>query len=97
MKLFDFDGTRKEFEIKEDEIKYMLVAIVSGAEIVEIYYKDGSVELIDVSKESRLVSLFDTFYLVEKKNLNKFIKAEVDSIDAETRKKEFERLCAKTS
>ena len=97
MRLFDFDGTRRYFEVDEKDIKYIIVAIVSDSEVVKIYYKCGNIETIETCKESTILSLFDDFYLVEKKDLRKFIQAETNTVDAWTRKEEFERLCAKTS
>ena len=97
MRLFDFDGTRRYYEVDEEDIKYILVAIVSGGEVIKIYYKDGNIETIDACREPTILSLFDDFYLVEMKDLKKFIQAETNTIDAEARKEEFERLCKKKS
>lgn len=97
IKLINYDGTRTTINTCEKEIKYLLVVIVTGDEVVYTYYKDGTKEEYDSNIDgNRSINFFDDVYIVEKKDIKKFISAEINAIDAYARKEEFE-LCKKVS
>lgn len=76
--IYDYDNQPKEIDTGNKEIKIICVTVISGDEIITIYYTDGSSESYD-SSENRHIDYFDDSYMVFQKDLSKWIKSANDA------------------
>ena len=77
--IYDYDNKPHEVELKDDAIKYIMVTVISGDEVIEVYYKDGSCEKFD-SSNNRQIDYFDGVYLVSEEDIKKWLNFEFSGI-----------------
>lgn len=65
--IYDYSGKAKNVELK-NEVKRMSIRILSGDEILEVEYVDGTFEEFD-SCDFRDMNFFDGFYFLNEKIL----------------------------
>lgn len=76
--IYDYDNQAKEIDTGNKEINFINVIILSGDEVITIYYSDGTFENYD-SSENRLTNYFDGSYVVSKENLAKWLESGNDT------------------
>lgn len=64
MKLFDYEGGLTERVINLDEVKRIDIDVISGDELADIQWKDGSRNTCYDSSNSRVIDYFDWSYPV---------------------------------
>ena len=77
--LVDYQGTRKEFELK-DIPKEIFIYVITGDEVTHIIYEDGSTDDFDTS-DCRHINYYDGEYALPVEKLEEFNKLEGDSYD----------------
>lgn len=76
--IYDYNNQPKEIDTGDKEINLIDVKVISGDEVITIYYTNGTFESYDNS-EDRCISYFDDSYIVFKKDLSKWIKSANDT------------------
>lgn len=72
VKIYDFQSEAVKIEIPDKEICGISVAVLSGDEVVEFEFMDGTVIHEDSSK-TRLHNFYDGSYFVEGENIEKWL------------------------
>ena len=63
IKILDYESRPKEVDVGElKDIRKMKVNVVSGDEILNVTYKDGSEKIFDSSDDDRIIGFFDGDY-----------------------------------
>ena len=73
--IYDYADRPVEIELKDDRITKIFVKILSGDEVIEVYYKDGSCEKFDSSND-RTIDYFDGTYIVSKDKVQQWLNFE---------------------
>lgn len=76
--IYDYDNKPKEIDTGNKEINFINVIILTGDEVITIYYSDGTFENYD-SSEDRITDYFDDSYVVSKENLSKWLESANDT------------------
>lgn len=76
--IYDYDNQPKEIDTGNKEINFINVIILTGDEVITIYYSDGTFENYDSSKD-RITDYFDDSYVVSKENLAKWLESANDT------------------
>lgn len=72
MKIYDYDNKFSEVDTNNKEIDRIHVTILSGDELVTVYFSDGTKISAD-SSDCRIHSFYDGEYDVEKSKVNDWI------------------------
>ena len=70
--IYDYSDKKKEITLPDKEISRIFVAIFSGDETGHVEFVDGTTMYFDAST-SRFMSFYDGQYVVEGKNIEKWI------------------------
>lgn len=76
--IYDYNNQPKEIDTGNKEIDIINVTVISGDEVITIYYTDGTSESFD-SSEDRRINYFDDSYIIFQKDLSKWIKSANDT------------------
>ena len=71
--IYDCYGRDTEIKIRESEVRFLIVKVLSGDEVVTAYYEDGKREDFD-SSISRVINHFEGEYFVDKKDIEAWAK-----------------------
>ena len=71
IKIYNYCNEVVEIDVVK-EIKEIFVEVVSGDEIINIEYEDGSYEFFDSSHNSRLMNFDDGCYTIKKDKINEW-------------------------
>ena len=71
--IYDCYGRATEIKIRESEVRFLIVKVLSGDEVVTAYYEDGKREDFD-SSYNRVINYFDGDYSVDKKDIEAWAK-----------------------
>lgn len=66
LNIYGFDNTKFNYEIDFEKVKYLIVSVISGDEIVDVYFNTGEKSTFDPMFSKRICDSFDGTYLVEK-------------------------------
>lgn len=77
IKIYDYANRETEINTKED-IEKIEVIVISGDEIIKIFFLDGTFEKFDSSK-SRIINYFDGEYTIETEKIDKWINFNFNS------------------
>lgn len=72
LRIYDYKNRAKDIELPDKEIQTIEVTVLSGDEVVEVTFKDGSVEEYD-SSDSRLMDFYDGSYEVAEDMIKKWM------------------------
>lgn len=70
--IYDYDNKPCEIELQDKKIVNILVVLLSGDELIKVYYEDGSFEEFD-SSDRRCDDFFDGVYLVTGNKLQEWL------------------------
>ena len=72
LRIYEYKNRAKDIELPDKEIQTIDVTVLSGDEVVEVTFKDGSVEEYD-SSDSRLIDYYDGSYEVAEDIIEKWM------------------------
>ena len=75
-KIYDYVNHAKEIELRDD-LKLLVVRVITGDEVIWAYYKDGTTESFD-SSDSRINDRDDGLYIVDTDKLDAWLNFDVD-------------------
>ena len=75
--IFSYSGHKYHIETPRDDIDFIVVNIISGDEVLSIYYKDRSYETYDavnfaLESDQRLLGFHDGSYVVFQDQIDKW-------------------------
>lgn len=71
MKIYDYANRAVEVDTQGKEIDHINVTVLSGDEVVNIYFSDGT-KIYKDSSDCRTLSFFDGQYEIDKENVEKW-------------------------
>ena len=74
-KIYDYANRAKEIELRDD-LKLLVVRVITGDEVIWAYYKDGTTESFD-SSDSRINDSDDGLYIVDTDKLDAWLNFNV--------------------
>ena len=77
IKIYDYANEETEITLPDKEIKQIRVEVITGDEIVTIFFKDGTLSTFD-SSDARCMDFYDGSYTVEGEQIKKWIDFETD-------------------
>lgn len=72
-KIYDYDNRAKEIELRDD-LKRLVVQVITGDEVIWAYYKDGTTESFD-SSDCRTDDFDDGLYIVDIDKLDAWLNS----------------------
>ena len=75
-KIYDYANSAKEIELRDD-LKLLVVRVITGDEVIWAYYKDGTTESFD-SSDCRTDDFNDGLYIVDTDKLDAWLNFSVD-------------------
>ena len=72
LRIYDYKNKAKDIELPDKEIQTIYVTVLTGDEVVEVTFKDGSIEEYD-SSDSRLIDYYDGSYEVAEDMIEKWM------------------------
>lgn len=75
-KIYDYDNRAKEIELRDD-LKRLVVQVITGDEVIWAYYKDGTTESFD-SSDCRTDDFDDGLYIVDIDKLDAWLNFNAD-------------------
>lgn len=76
IKIYDYENNAKEIELRDD-LKLLVVRVISGDEVILAYYKDSTAESFD-SCDCRTDDHDDGIYIVDTDKLDAWFNFDVD-------------------
>ena len=75
-KIYDYNNCAKEIELRDD-LKLLVVRVITGDEVILAYYKDGTTESFN-SSDCRTDDLDDGIYIVDTDKLDAWFNFNTD-------------------
>lgn len=77
--IYDWAGAPKVVEIPDVPIKEIDVTVITGDEIIDVEFADGTSKSFDSSND-RFIPYFDGSYLVDSKHIEEWINFKTDNM-----------------